>query len=161
MMLTGGNGSFKNVAKTADKLPKAAKGKRHNFLGPFSGCDDPAYDKIWNDLSNVTRAAAQSLGYSKLTWENDADVKADNYDWADMPVQMRDALVVLGYTKDTWDGIDDSSAYEQRLRELGYAILECVFTPDQMKQLRISFNEHWAKMLITLITIITVITVSL
>jgi len=61
-------------------------------------------DVDWDDLPDDAKAAAETLGYSKETWDSD-DQSPDTAkkEWKDLSDDQKKAAEVLGYDEDKWD----------------------------------------------------------
>lgn len=64
-------------------------------------CKYDDYD--WKELPKDVQKAAEVLGYTKKSWDNDKPCKYDDYDWDELTKEQQQAATVLGYDKAKWD----------------------------------------------------------
>mmetsp|Transcript_29501 Transcript_29501/g.84463 ORF Transcript_29501/g.84463 Transcript_29501/m.84463 type:complete len:86 (-) Transcript_29501:360-617(-) len=68
----------------------------------------PACDKDWDALKEDELEAAESLGYTQHTWDNDIRTPIDSVSWEQLTDAQRFALTKLGYSANSWDSDSES-----------------------------------------------------
>ena len=99
-----GQGSPEPTSQNAPKLRPTSS----SVSSSSTGSGGAYSDLDWDELPKKARAAAQTLGYSQSSW--DQNLYDPDKDWEELSTKERKAAQVLGYTEAKWDGTPSNSA---------------------------------------------------
>ena len=62
----------------------------------------------WDELPGDVRRAAETLGYTENSWNEDEDGPLDDKMWNELTSQQQNAAIVLGYDENSWNEDSES-----------------------------------------------------
>jgi len=89
---------------------------RDNDDDSYSSGDSNYYDHsslegtLWINLPSDARRAAETLGYTPTTWNDEAEGPLDDKSWDELTLEQQRAAIVLGYHKESWNEGSDSDS---------------------------------------------------